>query len=347
MKKIAIFLILTLLVYNGIAQHDQSTVSPTNEHGLVKWLDFKEAQELYKKQPKPFLIDVYTNWCGWCKHMMKTTYSDQSIANYINLYFYPIKFNAETKDTIEYNGVKYISTDTSRKQSVHGLAVQLLGPRQSYPSTLFVSNNFQFNLLSQGYLQVREIEPLLIFTVENVYRNSTYEEFKPNFKATFYDTVKTTPVVKWYSMNEALELQKTKPKKIIVDIYTNFCNSCRVMNKTSFSDTALAKYINKNFYLVDFNAETKDTILINGTKYQNDGNPNFPFHSLALALTKNHFDLPSISVLNENLQLVDAVSFYLPTKNLDLIVHYFGDNEYKSLSWDVYMKKVQESGKNK
>ena len=345
MKKLVIVAFLLLLVCNIFAQSNHQNVSASAESGLVKWLDFKEAQALYKKQPKPFLIDVYTDWCGWCKHMMRTTYSDQGISNYVNTYFYPIKFNAETKDTIEYNGVKYGSTDTSRKQSPHQLAVKLLGNSLSYPSTVFVSNNYQFNLLSKGYLEAKNIEPILVFTVENVYRNCDYEEFKGNFNKAFYDTTKTTPTVKWYTMKEALELQKTKPKKIVVDVYTSFCNSCKVMNKTSFSDTSLAKYINEKFYLVDFNAESKDTVVFNGTKFANNGTPVFPFHSFALALTRERFDLPSTCILNEEMQLVDVVPFYLPGKNLDLILHYFGDNEYKTLPWDAYMKKKQESGK--
>ncbi len=346
-KSIGLVLFL-FLVHAGVAQHDavSAAQSPANEHGLVKWLDFKEAQELNKKQAKPFLIDVYTDWCGWCKHMIKTTYSDQGIANYVNLYFYPVKFNAETKDTIAYNGVKYVNTGTEKK-SPHQLAVKLLGTQLSYPSTIFVSNNFQFNLLSQGYLEVRKIEPLLIYTVENVFRTTAYEDFKVNFERTFYDTTKITPTVKWYSMSEALELQKKKPKKIIADIYTGFCNSCRVMNKTTFSDPKLAEYINEHFYLVDFNAESKDAVVFNGANYQNKGANGFPFHSLALALTRNSFVLPSLTVLDEKLQIADVVSFYLSGKAIEPIVHYFGDNEYKTLKWEEYLKKKQEVKKEK
>jgi thiol-disulfide isomerase/thioredoxin len=38
------------------------------ENGLVGWLSFQDAQEKNKIQNKPFLIDIYTDWCGWCKH---------------------------------------------------------------------------------------------------------------------------------------------------------------------------------------------------------------------------------------------------------------------------------------
>ncbi len=324
-----------------VAASAQPVPPAGNEHGLVKWLDFKEAQLLNKKQAKPFLIDVYTDWCGWCKHMMRTTYSDQGIANYINTYFYPVKFDAETHDTIEYNGVKYVNT-SKEKKSPHQLAVKLLGQQLSYPSTIFVSNNFQFNLLSQGYLEVKKIEPLLIYTVENVYRTTAYEEFGAAFEKTFYDTTKVIPKIKWYTFKEAMSLQKKKPKKLMVNIYTGFCNACKVMNKTSFSDEKLASYINENFYLIDFNAETKDSIQFNNNNYFNTGANGFPFHSLALNLSRNNFILPSLCVLDEQLQIVDVIPFYLSGKSLELISHYFGDNNYKKQKWEDYLKAVNE-----
>jgi thioredoxin-related protein len=327
------FLVISLLKL-GAQEH---APGGAEEPGLVKWLTFKEAIELNKKQPKPFLVDIYTDWCGWCKHMMKTTYSDPGIANYINTYFYPIKFDAETKDSIEYNGAWYFNR-SKEKKSVHELAIKMLGTSLSYPSTIFVSNNFQFNLLTQGYLEVRKIEPILIYTVENVYRSTTYDDFKINFEKTFYDTTKTKPVVKVYSMAEALELQAKQPKKIAVAIGISYCNSCKVMNATCFKDSALVKYMNDHFYLVHFDAESNEPVTLKGTVYNNTKSAKFPFHSLTLQLTRNNFILPSLSILSEDLDVIDCVPYYLTDKNLLQIIPYFGDNYYRKMKWDDYLK---------
>ena len=322
------------------------SVQAQEENGLVKWMDFKQAQEACKTQSKPLLIDFYTDWCGWCKHMMKTTYSDPNIASYINTYFYPVKFNAETHDTIEYQGVKYVNQSTVKK-STHDLTFKFLGQSISYPSTVFVGNNFQFNLLTQGYLEVKKLEPLLVFTVEGAFRTSSYDDFNKGFQKAFYDTVQPKIKPQWHSFSEVTELQKKKSKKTIINLGASFCNTCRVMTKATFTDSALVKYLNKNFYLIDFGAEQKTEIDFKGKKYLNNGEGGFPFHSLALELTRKNFVIPAVIILDEKSEILDVINFYQTPQWLIKVSHYFGDNEYKKMKWDEYLKKPVPVAPNK
>ena len=310
----------------------------------VKWLSFKEAQEKNKVQAKPFIIDVYTDWCGWCKHMDKTTYSNPGLANYINTYFYPIKFDAETKDTIVYNGEKFWSTGIEKK-SPHQLAVKLLGGKLSYPSTLFVNNNFQFNLLSQGYLDIRKLEPLLIFTVENVFRSTPYEAFSEKFEKTFYDTAKLKFEPKWLNINEAIAKQKIDPKKIMVFTNASFCNSCKVMKKMVLSDSTIAKYLDKKYYLVELNAEFKDDVVLNDKLYKMGQVENFPFHPITLVVTRNNLVFPSISIINEKQEVIDAIPFYLNEDITLPILKFYGDEHFKTTKWEDFIKQYR-AGKN-
>ncbi|MDP3556348.1 MAG: DUF255 domain-containing protein [Bacteroidota bacterium] len=306
--------------------------SQSEKDGLVKWLTFKEAQEKNKIVQKPFLVDVYTDWCGWCKHMMRTTYSNQGIADYINTNFYAVKFDAETKDTIEYNGKTYKPLSAEPK-TPHELAIKFLGNSLSYPSTMFITNNFEYNLLTQGFLEDKKLEPILVFMVENAWRTSVFDEFSKHFEHTFVDTNFVKEKINVYSIKDLEKLQKKKAKKVIINIGANFCNTCKVMSKTTFVDTSVANYLNKNFYFVNFNAESTDTVLYKNTKYYNQVINNYPLHNLTLKLTNNKFSLPSVCLLDEQLNTIDVLNFYQSPGQIKPILYFIGSNSYKTKSW--------------
>lgn len=315
-----------------------------SDEGLVKWLTLKEAQELNKKQVKPFLIDVYTDWCGWCKHMMKTTYSNPNIANYINSFYYPIKFNAETKDTIEYNGKIYKPTSKEPK-TPHELAIKFLGTSLSYPSTIFVSNNYEFNLLSQGFLEDKKIEPLLIYVVENIYKTTPYEKFAEQFNHTFYDTTFVKKRVKTYSLKEIEQLQKKKPKKVLINIYAGFCNSCKVQNATTLTDTAIANYLNKHFYVMNFDAESNDTLVYKNEKCFKTILNGYPLNTFAVKVTNNRLQFPTIAILDEKLNHLDALNSFVSAETLAPILRFYSEDKFKTMNWQEYIQSTLKAKK--
>jgi len=312
--------------------------------GLVNWMSFKEAQEKNKILEKPFIIDLYTDWCGWCKHMMRTTYSNANIASYINTHFYPVKFDAEGKDTIVYNGTTYKPTSPAPK-TPHELTLKLLGTSLSYPSTLFVTNQFQYNLLSQGYLEDKKLEPLLVFMVENAWRTVPYDEFNLHFTHTFYDTVYPKGHVKQVSINQLEQSQKKKAKKTLVLLNSGFCNTGKVMSKTTFNDTSLVNYLNSNYTFCEFDVTRSDSIRFKNKNYGQVLLNNFPIHSLALQLTNNSFSLPSLCILDEELNTIQVINFYLSPQALKPLLRYFATDSYKIKSYTDFLKEGSSAPK--
>ena len=76
----------------------------------------------------------------------------------------------------------------------------------------------------------------------------------------FSSTFSYAQSINWLSFNEALEAQKIKPKKIIMDVYTEWCGPCKMMDKNTFANRDVLNYINENFYAVKFNGEGNEKI---------------------------------------------------------------------------------------
>lgn len=345
MKKFTIaWLLLTISYRFACAQQSDA------EGSLVKWMTLQEAMGKIKTTPRPVIIDFYTDWCGWCKKMMQTTYANPMLAQYINQNFYPVKFNAETKDTIEYLGQKYGPMGLGQR-STNALAVKLLQNKLMYPTTLFLNNydknknDFTFSMLAQGYLDNQKIEPMLVFTLENAFRNCGYDDYKMQFDKAFFDTSINEPLknLTWLTPKQAFNVNSLHKKKTMVYINTEWCNACKVMKRTSFIDTSLSAYLQQKFDMVDFNPEIADTLHWMGKIFINPRTQQMPFHQLSFTLAKNNFVLPTLCLLDENMNLLDAVSFYIHPKFLKDIAHYYGDDIYKKTSWKDFIEQKLNS----
>jgi len=145
--------------------------------------------------------------------------------------------------------------------------------------------------------------------------------------------------VKWYTFEEAVELSKTKPKKIFIDVYTDWCGWCKKMDRETFTHPVVAKYLNDNYYAVKFDAESTKPIEFAGNKFVNEGKATSNTHQLAIALLQGRMSYPSIAYMNENLQLLTSVPGYKTPTELEPILNYFAKDIYKSTGWSDFQTK--------
>ena len=331
-----------------------SAQKPDAEGSLVKWMSLEDALAKNDSLPKPIILDFYTSWCGWCKTMMKTTYADAGLAQYINQYFYPAKFDAEGKDTLIFLGKKY-GPSSLAPRTPHEFTKKMLKDQLMYPTTLFLNNydktkqEFGISMLASGYLEKQKIEPLLVYNVEQVFRSSSYDNFGAAYQKAFYDSTLEDKLknLKWMPVQEVLGAPVPKKKKTLIFIYADWCNSCKVMMRTTFIDSLVSSYLGEHFDLAHMNAQETDTLKFKGRIFVNALSPQEPFHQLAKALCRNNIILPSLAILDENMNLLDAVSFYIDPKFLNDILHFYGENKYTTMSWKDYMTEKEQGFQGK
>lgn len=150
---------------------------PTDERKHIKWLTIQEAYVLTQKKPKKFVVDVYTDWCGWCKVMDRETFSKPAIVDYVNENFYAVRFNAEqTADvTLGKQTFKYISGGS---RGVHELAAALLKNQMSYPTTVFLDEKFNLIQPIAGYLEPRTFHQIITYFGKDYHQKEPFDKYK-------------------------------------------------------------------------------------------------------------------------------------------------------------------------
>jgi thioredoxin-related protein len=156
------------------------TTTNTNAQ-KVKWYTFSEAIELNKKEPRKIFIDVYTEWCGWCKVMDDQTFQNPTIVKILNEKYYAVKFDAERKDDVEFQGHTFKVT-TKGKRPPHELAIAMLKGKMTYPNIVFMNEESQFITSVPGFQKPEQIEPLLIYMYNSLYeKNVNYQDYVKNY----------------------------------------------------------------------------------------------------------------------------------------------------------------------
>ena len=145
----------------------------------INWINITELNELYAKEPRPILIDLYTDWCGWCKVMDKNTYGNDKVASYINEHYYAVKFDAESKADVNFNNTVY---KYNPQYKANDFAMFLTFGRLEFPTTVFLSAINARPAPLSGYLKPKEIEAPLKFFGGKADQTQTFVAFEKSLK---------------------------------------------------------------------------------------------------------------------------------------------------------------------
>jgi thioredoxin-related protein len=161
LKIIAIILALAAIVYSVIVS------STTNaSEGPIAWFTFDEGIRLAAEQDKKILVDIYTDWCGWCKKMDKEVFPNADVAALLAAKYIAVKLNAESSRKLTYDNKTFTEQEFARALGVTG-----------YPTTLFMTADAEPITIVPGFMDAERFTSVLAFIGDDHYRSMSYEDF--------------------------------------------------------------------------------------------------------------------------------------------------------------------------
>jgi len=155
--------------------------------------------------------------------------------------------------------------------------------------------------------------------------------------------------INWISVSDLEDLQAKEPRKVMIDVYTQWCGPCKMMMANTFTNADVITYINENYYAVKFDAEGPDPVEFKGRTFSN---PNYVpnkrgrngVHELSRAFNVGAY--PTIVYLDENLEMIAPISGYKQPQQLELYLRFFDEAWESGTSqeeWDAFQQSFSPS----
>jgi len=131
------------------------------------WLGWNAGLKRAADTRRPVLVDVYTDWCGWCKRMDRDVYARDDVRNYLVKHFVTVRLDAESADPATYAGKQYTGRTLAQRFGISG-----------YPTTIFLRANSEHLVNVPGYVPADQFLLLLRYIGDgHLDRGESFDQF--------------------------------------------------------------------------------------------------------------------------------------------------------------------------
>ncbi len=134
--------------------------------------------------------------------------------------------------------------------------------------------------------------------------------------------------INWLPYHEGLAKAAQEDKYILIDFYTDWCGYCEKMDRETYSQKEVIESLAKNFIAVKINSESENKILDEGKEITEK--------ELALKYQVNSY--PTIWFLDSKYNKIAPLPGFIPAKQFTWVLNYIGEEWYKKISFEEYLK---------
>ncbi len=154
--------VVAIVIFSGLTD----AIGLTSSGSDLNWRGYGKALDEAKQSNKKIIVDVYTNWCGWCKKMDKDVYSAADVQSYLDEHFVTVKLNAEASTKHLVDGSEVSETQIARSWGVN-----------SYPTTVFLAADGSVITVVPGYIKADMFLQILVYVNGEHYKTTKWDDF--------------------------------------------------------------------------------------------------------------------------------------------------------------------------
>lgn len=158
-------------------------------YSQVRWMNINQALEAQKKEPKKIFISFTENNCMPCQKMLTNAFINPIIAKVISDHFYPVQFNVDSTDVVNFNGRNFQPVDNSSVSKIHPFAKFM--NISSVPTLVFLDENSNVITSLTGDLSAKDLEPYFSIIGSEAYKNiktrQQWDDYQKKFRSKIKD----------------------------------------------------------------------------------------------------------------------------------------------------------------
>lgn len=132
----------------------------------IEWISLEKAQEKASQQDKKVFIYAEAEWCGYCKKMNQEVFPQESVADSLQKYFFPVRIDIESNKKTILNGEEFTQQMLAQKFRV-----------TATPTMIFLDSEGEVLGGQPGFMRAEVFDKLLSYVGSELFKELEFKDY--------------------------------------------------------------------------------------------------------------------------------------------------------------------------